>query len=99
MAKPTKQTPITPAMADINLLFGDRLTRLLADCADTARLAGLEDKVIRKILITGLLYEVIKGAYAMGLDEDDYLQLCLTARRALAAKLTIVTGSGPTRTA
>jgi hypothetical protein len=99
MAKPTEpwRTPVTPAMVDMDRLFGSRLARLIEDWADTAKHADVEDKAIVKILVTGLLYEVIQGTTALGMDETDYVQFCVAARRAMARAVAKV--SGPTRTA
>ena len=92
--------PITPVINDMSKLTGDRLRRVIADCGDTAARAGLDDDTVSKIIVTGLLVEVISGALSMGLGRVDYLRICLLAYDELVATLNRVReGSGPTRTA
>jgi hypothetical protein len=83
---------------DMSTLFHERLRVLLADCGDTASRGGLDDEDVSKVLITGLLAEVVIGTLQIGFDEADFVRICLKARREMIA-LMEKRRPGPTVTA
>jgi hypothetical protein len=86
-------------IVDMSQMFSDRLRQVMSDCGDTAQRGGLDDEDVGKILITGLLVEVVMGTMHLEMDEKDYLAICLKARRELVKMLQTKKRPGPTVTA
>lgn len=89
----------TRLMFDMSQMFTNRLRQLMSDCGDTASRGGLDDEDVGKLLVTGLLAEVVIGTLHLEMDEQDYMAICLKARRELVKMLERKKRPGPTVTA
>lgn len=72
---------------DITQMFHVRLRQLLDDSGDTAHRAGIDDDDISKILITGLLAEVVIGSLTLQMDETNFLRICRSAYQQMVKML------------
>jgi hypothetical protein len=69
------------AAGDLVNHFINKLHTQSSDIGKTAELAGLDDEIIIRIIMTGLVFELIKAARYTDMDEKEFLSFVRIAYR------------------
>jgi hypothetical protein len=64
-------------MEDMHSHLGKQLHRLISDHVDTCTRADLDNREVASIVMSAMLFETTVAAYAMQIEEDSFLSICL----------------------
>jgi len=67
--------------SDLITHFITNLHKQINDVGDTAERIGLDDEIIMQIIMTGLVYELVKAARHLEMSEKDFQSLVGTMYR------------------
>jgi hypothetical protein len=68
-------------MEDLHAHLGQRVQRLITDHINTCQIADLDNRDTAAVVLSAMLYEVTVAAYAMRMDEDDFIYVCMESYR------------------
>jgi hypothetical protein len=70
-------------LADLQNHFARRVRVQINDIANTCELAELDNRDTVSIVISALMYEIIRAAAVLKMDEDAFLNICQNAYRSM----------------
>jgi hypothetical protein len=72
---------------DMHAHLGKKLKTVLRDIIDTCERVDIEEDTILKIIMAGLMTELMKGAATLGMDEKQFVHMCRIAYREIYSQL------------
>jgi hypothetical protein len=70
-------------LKDLEQHFARKLRTIIGDTASVCRSAEIDNGETVGIVISALVYELIRASHVMGMDEDDFLKMCEIAYRTM----------------
>lgn len=72
---------------DLGQNFARKLRTTISDTANTCQTADIPSQEIVGMVISAMLYEVVRASLVMGLDEDDFAKMCGIAYQSMVPVL------------
>jgi hypothetical protein len=72
---------------DMHAHLGRKLKLVLRDVIDTCERVDIDEDIILKIIMAGLMTELMKGAATLGMDEKQFVHMCRIAYREIYGSL------------
>jgi hypothetical protein len=70
-------------LKDLEMHFAKRLRLSISDIAGTCKAADIDSAETVGIVISSMLYELIRASVVMNMDEDDFVKMCEIAYRSM----------------
>jgi hypothetical protein len=70
-------------LRDLEQHFARRLRTIISDTASTCRVADVDNGETVGIVLSALIYELIRATFVMQMDEDTFVQMCEIAYRSM----------------
>ena len=70
-------------LKDLEHHFASRLRMQISDIASTCKAADIDNSEVVGIVISALVYELIRAAFVLQMDEDNFVKMCEIAYRSM----------------